>query len=482
MHAMGNDADARRRRTPPLRLLVPLLCVALFRVSDVVRFSLRSGQYDAPGAASWEEWALTGARPPKVKTLVVTQLPPVKSEHYNLYLGPSWRRLMEDRRRDTYDTSTERVHADLFIACTQHSCDQIDRQYCNLLNVTGDHSADQMAWTNMLEHRAPGELLCYYAPVPEKTGETYKFAHSLNFLEMEPFVSLMQLNYYEYVLRTDADAVLFSGLLHVKPTGSGMVGHGYYGENVTNHIVRHFAETLLPDLGEPFREAFGPGATPSMQSTLYIRADLVAKFVATLLQATRTLHNEAFERGACKKLEQLEVVQQFKQSYILAEGKKPPVGPKKTWICMWPFWMKGTSSLYATRIAVDYVLENVTVTSALDALSTKLSFGDQPAVDVIQSHVLGLKHNIKESFGPGDSTICVAPNQTLKGLRSRILASGELGPNHPMLGILDAIETVAYSSTTPVPSTIYHRIAEIVLHHYVPSAKGVSLVLSGGRV
>ncbi|KAL7537730.1 hypothetical protein ACHAWF_005886 [Thalassiosira exigua] len=481
----GQDRPPRRARPPTQRrrasprLLVPLLFIPLFSWLDVVRFSRHSGDHSL-GSSVREEWAAAGSSTPdcKVKSLVVTQLPPVKSEHYNLYLGPSWRKLVDDRREEAYDASSEAVQADLFVACTEQSCDQIDRENCVPLNVTGDATADSQRWKRMLERRSLGQLLCYFAPVPEKRREPYKFAHSLNFLEMEPFVSLMKLGYYDYVLRTDADAVLFPGLLRVRPAGSGLVGRGYYGENVTDRLVRHFAKELMPELGEPHREAHGPGATPSMQSTFYVRADLVPKFASTLLNATRALYEKAFDLGLCKQLERLEFVQEYKRSYHMAEGKYPPVGPKKTWLCMWPFWHKGVSSLYGTRMAVDYVLENVTVTNALDALSTHLSFEDRPVRDVVQSHVLGLKSSVKELFGaqhrvvrePGrpsvpDGILCVAPNETVRTLRSKFLAKGEPAPGDLMLGILDAMETVAYGAH-PAPATMYHQIAEFVLRYY----------------
>ena len=235
----------------------------------------------------------------KTRTLVTTQLAAVKSDHYTTYLGPSWRRLVEGRK----SREEESVQPDFFIACVDEACNQLeDEGYCNKLNITDISSSLK----ELLRIRKHGELLCYFASVEEKAGEEYVFLHSLNYLEMKAFQSILKLNYYDYVLRTDADAILFPGLLYMSPAGSdGWIGSGFSGVEVTQHLIRHFAKKLMPELGQPLRNVT---ALRSMQSTFYVNTRVLDRFVAVLTNATRTLYSSAFTDRVCATLDKSDLV------------------------------------------------------------------------------------------------------------------------------------------------------------------------------
>jgi hypothetical protein len=142
--------------------------------------------------------------------------------------------------------------------------------------------------------------------------------------------------------------------------------------------------------------------------------------------------------------------------------------------------MKGVSSLYGTRIAVDYVLENATVSTSLDALSTHLNFDDQPMDSVIQAHLIGWKHFV-EKYKP-NVTICVSPKEAIHNMRVRIRNDAyklaDDPHNNPDLdanlaelesfsgGLLTAMETVISQGVSSAPPTIYHRTADIILQYY----------------
>lgn len=126
-----------------------------------------------------------GSTRPKTRTLVTTQLPGLKSAHYTNYLMPSWRRLVEGRR-DGNVRSREKVLPDLFIACAEEACDQIDRRECLQLNATGDAVRDRHTWRSLITDRPRDEMRCYFANVTMDEGVEYKFIHSFQYMERSP--------------------------------------------------------------------------------------------------------------------------------------------------------------------------------------------------------------------------------------------------------------------------------------------------------
>jgi len=398
----------------------------------------------------------------KIKTLVTTHLPAVLGDsrnikgHYQNYLGPSWKRLVEENRRNT---GKETVLPDFFIACVDDGCDQIDKELCTPLPMAKNEAGtiDKQMLRNFLvnDRHDKNRMLCYYAHVPERKNQDYIFIHSLNFLEMEPLTSILDVGYYDYILRTDADALLFPGLLNLAPSGSGWIGAGEYGEEgLTDHLVRHFSETLLgSELGKPLRSAT---ASPSMQSTFYIHTSVFQKFVSTLILATNTLYWRAFDRkeggreGVCANLGKfLNMADHYENITQQLMGRK----------CDWPLWMKGVASLYGTRIAADYVLDNLTVTLALDALATPMNSVDRSIYETIQVHLLVTK-KIYNEHSP-DVNICTMQTETIRRLRSSIARNaGSLKPWSDTL--LNAMETIS-NSTSMVPKTIHHETAAVFL-------------------
>jgi len=363
----------------------------------------------------------------KTKTLVTTQLASVKSDHYTTYLGPSWRRLAEGRK----STEEESVQPDFFIACVDEACNQLeDEGYCHKLDSTDITSS----LTELLRIRKHDELLCYFASVEEKADEEYVFLHSLNYLEMEAFQSILKLKYYDYVLRTDADAILFPGLLYMTPAGAdGWIGSGFSGVEVTPHLIRHFAEKLMPELGEPLRNITALG---SMQSTFYVNTRVLDRFVAVLIKATRALYSSAFTDQVCADLEKTDFV---KKLFVSLDS-----------VCLWPSWMRGVSSLYGTRIAADYVLRNATVSDSLDAMGTEPNSHDRPVRETIQVHLIGLKH-LAEWYPP-DVSICNDPERAVSSTKAWIEeVNKDMGRDST--NVLDAMLSI----NRPANATTLHR-------------------------
>ena len=147
------------------------------------------------------------------------------------------------------------MQPDFFIACVDEACNQLeDEGYCNKLNITDISSSLK----ELLRIRKHGELLCYFASVEEKAGEEYVFLHSLNYLEMKAFQSILKLNYYDYVLRTDADAILFPGLLYMSPAGSdGWIGSGFSGGRSRAALDSTLCEEIDARVGPASEECHG---------------------------------------------------------------------------------------------------------------------------------------------------------------------------------------------------------------------------------
>lgn len=361
------------------------------------------------------------------KSLVTIQLAESKTSHYESFVKPSWKRL-------AFDPQTSHVVADLFIACHPNVCHVIDESCIeiNPNNIT----------RKVLENRPENELLCFYAAVPEKENERYRFIHSLNFLEMEPFNSILDLDYYDYILRCDADSILFPGLLAVAPTvGDGWVGDGFYGTKLTDYLVQRYTRRFMPDLGPPLRPN---QTTPSMQSTFYIHKSKFRQFVSVVLRATRTLHDKAFTKEVCKEINQLDI------------SKKLHPKEKGDNFCKWAYWHQGVSSLYGTRVAVDHVLENVTVTTSLDAMSSELSRYD--VTTTVQAHLLSLKHIVAGTLARGDSDLCSRPIETLQKF-------GKEGSRGEAKEFYDAMEKV-YKDSELATSDTLHYVADVLFHHF----------------
>ena len=358
------------------------------------------------------------------KSLVVMQLAEPKIHHYETFVKPSWNRL-------EFHPETSNVLPDLFIACHPNACNTLDEN-CREI---GSNNVTIETFENRQEH----ELLCFYAAVPEKEDESYVFAHSLNFLQMEPFNSIFNLNYYNYILRSDADAIFFPGLLNVRPTGDGWIGSGYSGTELTPHLVSRFAKRFLPDLGPPLRPN---ETTPSMQSTFYVHKSKFRQFVAVLLNATKILHEKAFTKEVCDEIKNLTIAQQLH--------------PGETNFCRWSFWHHGVSSLYGTRVAVDHVLENVTVSKSLDAMVSVLDRLDISTT--IQSHLLELKHVIQETLLARKNLtgLCLHPMETMRKYEKEKGAGKKL---------FKYMETV-YKDPEMANRDTAHYVADILFQHF----------------
>lgn len=372
-----------------------------------------------------------------IRTLVTTQLAVNKAWHFQTFLLPSWKRLMLDASR--YSTEEQQVQADLFIACHP--------DICELVRVAGNCA---LLATNFTEFFLTSitTARCVYAPVEEQPHETYRFFHSLYFLQSKPFTDIAALNYYDFFMRTDADAMLLPGLLlEAPPTNTqAMIGSGFFGIQATRILVEHFATQLMPELG--------PNRHPnldSMQSTFYVSKASFAQFVQNLIGATRTFHDQAFTSEICANL-----------TKILEAAS--PIGTLREVVqCKWPEWHRGVSSLYGTRVAASRVQGDVIVTQRLDALSNRVRRVERSVYKVMQAHLLGWKHGVAAVFRSHlvPKALCTKgkAQELIKWFQSEAQTKRKGG------GLFQAMTQVIVQCVSPYHST-NHYVADVIFSYY----------------
>eukprot|EP00512_Aurantiochytrium_limacinum_P008829 CAMPEP_0171542202 /NCGR_PEP_ID=MMETSP0960-20121227/2218_1 /TAXON_ID=87120 /ORGANISM="Aurantiochytrium limacinum, Strain ATCCMYA-1381" /LENGTH=367 /DNA_ID=CAMNT_0012089681 /DNA_START=198 /DNA_END=1302 /DNA_ORIENTATION=+ len=309
------------------------------------------------------------------------------------------------------------VVMDLFIACEESACKDIkrllpygkeNRRSCKLRLARNGHSfpAEDKRTTMLLygnnTNAKQGRRIL---PVSEVSDGAY-YKHAL------------ETGAYEYILRTDVDALMMPGALTEYPVAHDVwIGRGFSGVPLTSHLLAEFTKANLH-----WSEAY-PGAFKervNMQSTFYLRANIAWKFTDRLIEASNRVYKEAFPEDFCKNLENTEAAQE------LAPGKKS--------LCRWPYWHKGVSTLYGTAIAANTLIKNLFITDKLDVLAAPVDeHYETDAFKLVQMHLISQKHFIQTEVKEQRDLLCKDPEVFIKDLtvkskhsRLRALANGYL--------------------------------------------------------
>eukprot|EP00514_Thraustochytrium_sp_LLF1b_P006103 CAMPEP_0184520864 /NCGR_PEP_ID=MMETSP0198_2-20121128/7403_1 /TAXON_ID=1112570 /ORGANISM="Thraustochytrium sp., Strain LLF1b" /LENGTH=237 /DNA_ID=CAMNT_0026911507 /DNA_START=219 /DNA_END=929 /DNA_ORIENTATION=+ len=208
---------------------------------------------------------------------------------------------------------------DLLIACEPDSCKSVP--------LRCQH------WDENTPFRRQGDVSqCFYLEYYDPTIK-YRFAHSINYLASSAFNSFVKKGEYDYVMRTDADTVLFPGIRYFVPRGDGIFGAGFSGTEFTFEALHYVAENTLGINGLELR-------IKSLQSTFTLRASVFKAYAEKLVALTETLNENAFSKKVCNEITLLPIVS--KQNISTAKS-----------LCRWPYWHQGVSTLYATALAAN---------------------------------------------------------------------------------------------------------------------------------
>jgi hypothetical protein len=238
---------------------------------------------------------------------------------------------------------------------------------------------------------------CYYQVLGDAYADKdYHYGLSLNFMTTDSFEKAI--HGYDFVMRSDVDAILAPGLRNWVPEFGSAVGRGFMGSNFTQKRLELIAKRL----------GLNHYGIHGMQSTFYIRASKVVRFARMLVNLSNHFFEHEFTNKSCEEVRQ--------------QGGD----------CKWPDWYQLTSTLYATDLAANHVLgepefKAAQVTPQLDHGATEYfnwdwhDHGDiwqseLTASQVAQLHLLSLKHHIGNGFiednANGYEKLCEKANKT----------------------------------------------------------------------
>jgi len=232
------------------------------------------------------------------RCLVVTELADTKRHQaqFATMLYPSWEHINE------LDIPKPLCDVDLLVFCEAGACKRIP-QGCSF--TSGEHSGKG----------------CFFSALGSEyeSQSGYSFSTSLRFMATEQFANVVQ--DYDYVMRTDVDALLLPGIRSWIPN-TAAVGEGFMGTDFTHKRLEKVAKRLgLTHWG-----------VHGMQSTFYVSSSKIVPFSKMLVNLTEHFYNNEFHADMCKEVE--------------SEGGT----------CAWSDWHIGVSSLYATDLAANHIL------------------------------------------------------------------------------------------------------------------------------
>jgi len=288
------------------------------------------------------------------RSLVVTELANT-GRHKNQFQAlfyPSWNLMKETPNGGN-------VTVDLMSFCEPHACNIIP-EVCKEVPMGSIPDAK-------------GDAKCFF----QKLGDTYaksqyNYGLSLYFMTSPAFEKVVE--GYDYVMRSDVDAILLPGLRSWVPEFGSAVGHGYMGTD--------FTQNRLEGLAKKF--GLKHHGIHNMQSTFYVRANKVVPFAKKLVDLSKHFYEDEFSALICAEVE------------------------RKGGHCAWSDWYRPVSTLYATDLAANEILgepdfKAAQVTDKLDHCATDCwswgvrrhgSLADTPfkAREVGQVHLLETKH------------------------------------------------------------------------------------------
>jgi len=305
------------------------------------------------------------------RCLVVTELgnTPRHKHQFLALFHPSWQLLSS--YPVTNNGEVDKCTVDLMTFCEPGTCGLMPKECIEV--PSGQRP------------KAHRSAQCYFQRLSKSYAKSkYEFGLSINFMATSSFAEVVKS--YDFVMRSDVDAMLAPSLRTWVPEFGSALGEGFSGTNFTHSRL----ESIANKLGLKHHGIHG------MQSTFYVRASKVVAFAKLLVNLTEHLYNEEFTPNACREVEHL--------------GGQ----------CSWPVWYRPVSSLYATDLAANHLLGEPAfrknqVTSKLDHCSTdcwsdsdatgspsnwtwtsgnpgNLSATSFAASDIGQFHLLSTKH------------------------------------------------------------------------------------------
>lgn len=316
------------------------------------------------------------------RSLVVTELADT-GRHKNQFQAvfyPSWKLMKES------PGSGKNVTVDMMAFCEVGACTLV-QDTCR--EVPRGSAPD-----------AHGDGKCFFQRLSKTYANArYNYGLSLYFMTSKEFERVVSV--YDYVLRTDGDALLLPGLRNWVPELGSAVGHGFMGTAFTHKRLEGLAKKLgLKHQG-----------LHDMQSTFYVRATKIVPFAKMLVNLSQHFFEHEFSPVLCAE--------------VRAEGGQ----------CQWADWYQLVSTLYATDLAANELLgepdfKPLQVTDKLDHCATSCwswthrhhgSLVDSPfkAREVGQVHLLDSKHWLHNAFlDAGDTRgLCLLARKTWPGLK-----------------------------------------------------------------
>ena len=263
----------------------------------------------------------------------------------------------------------QRMIPDLLIFCEYKACKYI----------SNTHGCMMLTKINVKYNKKYILPQCYYHVLSKKyfsevNDYNYPFITSLYFLRQKMFRSIY--NYYDYIIRCDADSFITPLILIWKPKYDYAFGNGFMGTEFTEKRLEYVASTLN----------LTHNHVHSMQSSWYIKTKpnyIFESIINMTIDLTQYFYENEFIDEKCKII-----------NNITKYG------------CDWPDWHRGVSSLYAQNLAINHVLSslNITqkwVTTKLDGIAT--SNGEDKVNKIVQVHLLQDKH---KHFGELEEMHC----------------------------------------------------------------------------
>jgi len=281
---------------------------------------------------------------PAIRTAITVEVPTTAAgvREFLTMLYPSWVYVSKRFSKDS------KVRADLIIGCEPKACVHMPLEcsmFSSNLNDIFQRTSPVCIWTKLSYtfHKKWAEV-------------DYMFMTSIEFLTLKPFPSL--LSRYDYVLRTDVDAMIAPGVLKFVPPPGGWFSQGWTGRNYTEDRL----ESISKKLGLRHQ------GIHNMQSTWYVESKYVLPLVnLTMFLAWHFLENE-FTSDICIEL-----------------GKAKDCF-EKDGESAWPDWHRGITSLYISNLAVNHIIPNLSFQHQTDMLDVEVNRKKVSAEKIIHTH------------------------------------------------------------------------------------------------
>ncbi|ETO24929.1 hypothetical protein RFI_12228 [Reticulomyxa filosa] len=261
-----------------------------------------------------------------------------------------------------------RVLLDLIVFCEKAACSTV--QGLTECRVPLSKSF-LMSHANHSDYTSGMQTYCFWHEldsdyVHRSMRYHYRFLTSLQFLQEKPMIDILP--FYDYIIRTDMDAVITPNALLWTPPHQYAFGNGYMGSTFTHERLEYIAKHKLHT-----RTCNVHG----MQSTWYVHRNKFLELVHWALNFTEYVHQNEFTETVCAK-------------EVLAHGHH----------CNWPDWHQGVSSLYGSELAINHVFcgnKSSKVHLTNDWKSFFLdSIESNEIRNTVQFHMLQMKHSLLE--------------------------------------------------------------------------------------